>query len=165
MVPGPGPDSGGVTRGAGIPSCGRPTPRACHYHRSTTVNSGAEASDGAVAAAFQTGAHRLHPSPRSCRLHAVKRRRGVTKADNHRALSAQSSHRAAGQHRSPRCSPVKRARSDAASQCLGSGAARGRQGAGGDRGPIPHLTALVTATSSTGLHSDATQRTPPAHVA
>jgi hypothetical protein len=29
----------------------------------------------------------------------------------------------------------------------------------------PHLTAVVTATNSTGLPSDATQRTPPAHVA
>jgi hypothetical protein len=38
---------------------------------------------------------------RSCRLHAVRRRREVTKADNHRALPTQVSRRVDGRHRGP----------------------------------------------------------------
>jgi hypothetical protein len=47
---------------------------------------------------------------------------------------------------------------------LGGDAAWGRRDAGGDRGHT-HLTAVVTATSSTVPHSDTTWRTPHNHVA
>jgi hypothetical protein len=81
-------------------------------------------------------------------IHAVRRWRGVTITDRHRALSTQVIRSCA------RCTPMPAAldghkvSSDAASQCLGNGAAR--RSAGCCQRPNTHLTAVVAATSNTG---------------